>query len=532
MPKKAGKRGKLWIPGSKKGIISICLLIIAIGVSIWGITSGVFGGARAGNSQQTNTGARNLAQPVSPFLFGTNLGLFDSHDQVLVSATTRDLLQQIHPRIIRMPVRSSLSEATEIQAAQIIKNLGATPLLSLRGAVDPNVLADDSRIVNDMNRIFGSGIVYYEYGNEEDLLGVEVNGYTASWNAVVPQLKRLALHGQFVGPVNFQYNRTYLTTFLQRANPRPDEVSWHEYTCDDSWASSICISHIANWTRHFTDARAAMTATIGTALPIMITEWNYAPNAVPNDGKNNNPAFMSTWTAAALQTLAANGIYASMQYSVTNTAIPLISANNALTAQGAAFLSQYQAMITNGQQPVPVPTINPLQPVQGNGGTPVPPPSNSPNTFSSFSFEDGSTDGWAGHGSEITLVQNSASVGMGDTHSLQVTINNLQNGDFPIVSVGHSNLATYPQAGQTIAMYIYLPASSTGIEAKIFVMDNQYHWFDRGAMTSLKPGTWNRLAFTLPGAVSGQLRQLGVQFTTPGNASVSANVYIDAVGWS
>jgi hypothetical protein len=535
MAKKAGKRGKLGIPGSKKGIISICLVLIAIGVSIWGITSGVFGGARAGNSQQTNTGARNLAQPVSPLLFGTNLGLFNSNDQVLVSATTRSMLQQIHTRIIRMPVRSSLSEATEVQAAQIIKNLGATPLVVLRGAVDSNVLADDSRIVNDMNRIFGNSVVYYEYGNEEDLLGVDVNGYTASWNAVVPQLKRLVLHGQFVGPVNFQYNRTYLTTFLQRANPRPDEVSWHEYTCDDSWASSICISHIANWTRHFNDARAAMTATIGTALPIMITEWNYAPNAVPNDGKNNNPAFMSTWTALALQTMATNGIYASMQYSVTNTAIPLISTNNALTTQGAAFLSQYQVMITEGKQPIPAPTTSPLQPQppgQGNGNTPEPIPTTSPNTFSSFSFEDGSTDGWSGHSSQITLVQNSASVGRGDSHSLRVTINNIQNGDFPFVSVGHSNLATYPHMGQTVAMYIYVPASSPGIEAKVFVMDYQYHWFDRGAMTSLKPGVWNRLTFTLPGAVSGQLRQLGVQFTTPANAPVSATVYIDAVGWS
>jgi hypothetical protein len=535
MAKKTGKQSKLGIPGSKKGIISIGLVLIAIGVSIWGITSGVFGGAHAGNLKQTNTGAHNLALPISPLLFGTNLGLFDSKDQVLVSATTRTMLQQIHTRIIRMPVRSSLSEATEVQAAQIIKSLGATPLVVLRGAVDSNVLADDSRIVNDMNRIFGSNVVYYEYGNEEDLLGVDVNGYTASWNAVVPQLKRLALHGQFVGPVNFQYNRTYLTTFLQRANPRPDQVSWHEYTCDDSWASSICISHIANWTRHFNDARAAMTATIGKALPIMITEWNYAPNAVPNDGKNNNPAFMSTWTAAALQTLAANGIYASMQYSVTNTAIPLISPNGALTAQGSAFLSQFHAMITNGQQPAPLPTTNPLQPlppVQGTGGTPKPTPTNSPNTFSSFSFEDGGTDGWSGHSSKITLVQNSASIGRSDTHSLQVTINNIQNGDFPFVSVGHSNLATYPHGGQTVAMYIYLPASSPGIEAKVFVMDNQYHWFDRGAMTSLKRGMWNRLTFTLPGAVSSQLRQLGVQFTTPDNAPVSGTVYIDSVGWS
>src|SRR5438270_4086149 len=178
----------------------------------------------------------------------------------------------MHMRIIRMPVRSSLSEATEIAAAQIIKSVGAIPLVVLRGAVDSTVLADDTRIVNDLNRIFGNGIVYYEYGNEEDLLGVNVTRYTASWNAIVPQLKRIALHGQFVGPVNFQYDRPYLTSFLQNANPRPDEVSWHEYTCDDSWTNDICISHIDHWPNHISDSRVAMTAAIGITLPIMITE--------------------------------------------------------------------------------------------------------------------------------------------------------------------------------------------------------------------------------------------------------------------
>ena len=299
MAKIPGKLGKL---GSIKGIVTLGIVIILLGLTTWGLAGGVFGGVPA----QNNKGSVQLAPAVSPLLFGTNMGLFDSNDQVLTSSTTRSLLQQMHVRIIRMPVRSSLSEATEIQAAQVIKSLGAVPLVVLRGAVDSNVLADDSLIINDMNRIFGNGVVYYEYGNEEDLLGVDVNGYTASWNAVVPQLKRLAPQGQFVGPVNFQYDRTYLTTFLQNANPRPNQVSWHEYTCDDSWASSICISHIANWTNHISDARAAMQSIIGAALPIMITEWNYAPNAVPNDGKNNDSAFMSTCTIPALTTISGN----------------------------------------------------------------------------------------------------------------------------------------------------------------------------------------------------------------------------------
>ncbi len=531
------------------GLASVGMLLV---IGIWGALSGVFRGAHA-DFGQTSARSIQVSQPVSPLLFGTNLGLFNSNDQVLTSATTRNLLQQMHVRIIRMPVRSSLSTATEIQAAQTIKNLGAMALVTLRGEVDPNVLADDTTIINGMNSVFGNSIVYYEYGNEEDLLGVPVDKYTASWNAVIPKLKQIAQNGHFVGPVNFQYNRTYLTTFLQNANPRPDEVSWHEYTCDDSWASDICISHIDHWTNHISDARSAMTATIGTALPIMITEWNYAPNAVPNDGKNNDSTFMSTWTSKALQTLAANGIFASMQYSCTNTAIPLIDSSDSSTAQGKTFQGVYEQMIVGGQQPTSTPTVGPaastptVDPptstptvgpaastptVDPPGSTQAQPPATIvPNTTAGFSFEDGTTDGWRGHGSEVTGVQNSSAVAWDGKYSLQVTLQGVNARDFPYVSVGRSGLTNYPQAGQTITAYVYLPDNPVSVTAKLFIMDSQYHWFS-GNMNRLTPGEWNRLSFTVPSNVSGQLRQLGIQFSTLGNTAVSTDVYVDALSWS
>src|SRR5207302_9710949 len=121
---------------------------------------------------------------VSPLLFGTNLSLNNSNDQVLQSAATRTALANLHFRIIRMPVRPTLSNDVEIQAAQAIKSIGAYVLVSLRGAVDANVLADDTRIINDMNSVYGQTVVFYEYGNEEDLLGVNVANYTASWNTI------------------------------------------------------------------------------------------------------------------------------------------------------------------------------------------------------------------------------------------------------------------------------------------------------------------------------------------------------------
>ncbi len=95
-----------------------------------------------------------------------------------------------------------------------------------------------------------------------------------------------------------------------------------------------------------------MQTTLGTKLPIMITEWNYASdqsiqhNGLPfDDGKYNNASFITAWTTKALGILAENQVFASMQYSVTNTALPLITDKNALTIQGMTFQSLYQRMV-------------------------------------------------------------------------------------------------------------------------------------------------------------------------------------------
>lgn len=458
--------------------------------------------------------------PVSPLLFGTNMGLFNSNDQVLNSTTTQAALQQIHVRIIRMPTRASLSEATEIQAAQMIKSLGATPLIILHGDLDKNVLADDMRTIHDMNTIFGKSIVYYEYGNEEDLQGVPVDQYTASWNNVVPQLKRITQHANFIGPVNFQYDHNYLATFLQNAQPRPDEVSWHEYTCDDSWSTSICISHIDHWTNHIADARATMISTLGKQLPIMITEWNYAPNAVPNDGKNNNSAFMNAWTAHALQTLAANRIFASMQYSCTNTAIPLVDSNGTITAQGAMLQTQYQNIILNGKLPLP-PTIANQTPAATSGTT--------TGGTQGFTFNDGSTDGWSSHSSALSI-QNSAAPGLNGKHALHITVGPLSSGDYPSITVGSSGLTSYPQPGQTLTATVYIASNSVSMAAKVFVVDSTYQWHS-SSMIALTPGTWIHLAYTLPNDIKGPPQQIGIQFNSPGGSTISTDVYVNSVNW-
>ena len=291
----------------------------------------------------------------SPLIFGTNLGLFDNHDQFLTSPNVQTLMKQMHVQIVRMPTRSNNTDDLNTQALQGIKNIGAMPLVALRGSQNPDVakvLADDTRMINVVNQVFPNETVYYEFGNEDDWNGLPIDRYTAGWNQVIPVLKKLAINGKFVGPVSYQYSHDNLTAFLQGANPRPDAVSWHEYTCSWQDPAALCLASIDKWTTHIRDARAVMQSMLSTTLPIMISEWNYAADqSVQSNGqpypdhKYDNAAFMSQWTTRALQTLAANGVFASMQYTVTNTALPLITYQNRMTVQGQTLQGLYQKMI-------------------------------------------------------------------------------------------------------------------------------------------------------------------------------------------
>ena len=63
------------------------------------------------------------------------------------------------------------------------------------------------------------------------------------------------------------------------------------------------------------------------------------------DGKIDNTDFMTQWTTKAIQTLVADHVFASMQYAVTNTPIPMIAQGNTVTTQGTAFQAMYEKVI-------------------------------------------------------------------------------------------------------------------------------------------------------------------------------------------
>ena len=286
----------------------------------------------------TSTPKTQTVGTISPsLLYGTNLNLLNADDQAL-NGSTASLLARMHVGIVRIPMRTGLTQETYTQVVQMVKSIKAVPLVILETPeVVSSALSDDALMIALMNSTFGSG-VYYEYGNEPDLVNNDPAPYVASWNENIPNLVQLMNGGHLVGPSTYYVNYSYLQSFLAGAKPLPAYISWHEYTCDTSWDASICLARIENWTTHIAQARSIMNTMLGKILPIMITEWNYTPSPnVTGDGKHDNAEFMSKWTTRALQVLVANKVYAAMQYSCTGSQVPLVDTSDNLTAQGSVF---------------------------------------------------------------------------------------------------------------------------------------------------------------------------------------------------
>ncbi|GHO94500.1 hypothetical protein KSF_045480 [Reticulibacter mediterranei] len=296
---------------------------------------------------------------ISPLLFGTNLDFSTQRtgtQQALPSNQVSTLLQSMHLQIVRVTIPENPSSATLKSIAQYVQSLKTVPLISLHGPLYPRAQADNTLVVQTMKQVFGDTTVYYEYGDEEDALGISADQYTTAWNANVRQLKSLAPTAHFIGPVTYRYDPDYLRAFLQKAQPRPDEVSWHEFACDGAWSEQQCINGINEWSGHLTSARAMMKPLFGTPLPIMITEWNYAANARNDDGKSTDNTFLSNWTKTALQTFAVNQVFASMQYSGIKSSVPLINTTEQLTIQGQMMRTLYEQFFAHTASPGSTPT--------------------------------------------------------------------------------------------------------------------------------------------------------------------------------
>ncbi len=456
---------------------------------------------------------------ISPLLFGTNMALFHDNDEpILNSEATRQRLRDIGVRVIRMPTRLSLNPQTEVKAAQAIKEIGAVPLIVMNGPEfkDGPLLESDMKTLSLLVPVFGNEPVYFEFGNESDLNGVKVEQYVAAWNTVIPSLKKSFPTARFIAPDNYQFTRRYLKTFLQQAQPRPDGISWHEYTCSVNWTADFCLSLLNTWPIHFAQARAAMREAIGTELPIWISEWNYSSdqqltnNKPVEDGKYNNATFIHTWTTKAMELLQANRIFASLQYYATDQPMPLVS-NDQIGSEGAIFQQEYKKVMVGGYTP-PVMTVS--QPAA------IPPK----NANLTVSFANGSTNGWSALRQGITQPTISTTRAFVGPYSMKVTLANTSEDDFPFISISQSKLPMAPKPGQMISTYIYVDNKAALVSAKLYVSEPSHNWHFSGEIT-LTPGQWNKVWYALPVNFHGQVAEVGMQFYTS-HPGISSDVYI------
>ena len=460
---------------------------------------------------------------ISPLLFGTNMSLFHDNDEpILNSEATRQRLKDIGVRVIRMPTRSSLNPQTEVRAAQAIKEIGAVPLIVMNGPEFKGgpLLESDMNTLNLLMPVFGNKeLVYFEFGNESDLNGIKVEQYVSAWNVVIPSLKEAFPNARFIAPDNYQFTRRYLKTFLQEAQPRPDGVSWHEYTCSVNWTADFCLSLLNTWPIHFAQARAAMREAIGTELPIWISEWNYASdqqltnNKPVDDGKYNNPIFINTWTTKAMELLQENRIFASLQYYATDEPMPLVS-NGQIGLEGAIFQQEYKKVMVGGYTP-PVMTVS--EPAA------IPPK----NINMTLSFANGSTNGWSAFGQGITQPTISTTKAFVGAYSMKITLANTSEDAFPFISISHSRMPMIPKPGQMISAYIYVDNKAALVNAKIYVSEPNHNWHFSGEIT-LTPGQWNKVWYALPVNFTGQVSEIGLQFYTS-HPGISSDVYFGGI---
>ncbi|MFD1046002.1 glycosyl hydrolase [Kibdelosporangium lantanae] len=465
------------------------------------------------------TPVARAADPVSPLLWGENLGLYRDtldRDWFLTNPDLRAGLKAAHTAIIRMPVRGPSDNPTDSgwgnepefkQAAQDVEQLGLAPLVILRaGPPTAQTLDVDLDVVDHMTDLFGDRTVCYEFGNEPDLGGsgfIPADDYVAKWNAVVPALRQAAgPNARFVGPVTYQYDEPYLRTFLRgvASGARPDMVSWHTYTCDTPEPEEDCLNEngIEAWPDRFAAARRLMTTTLGHELPIWITEWNFnAHDTLGSDPKLRDQQFVRDWTRKAIQTLAENGVGGSMHYNVEDL-LPLVTPAGAPTTQGKAFKEKYEEL----------------------AGSPP---------GLRYTFEDGALSGWSKTGNVTAYAVSTTAGGQDGTHALRATFSSSNAGDLPYLHVNPPGGG--PKAGQTYSAYVYLPTDvSTSVVVKLYVQDNADNWHTSNNIVIGQRGSWVRTAFT-PDGYTGAAKQIGVQFgETPVNTATT--VYLDSVTWS
>ena len=297
----------------------------------------------------TGGGGNGVPGDTTHLLRSMNISGFTTGDQFMNDTTLQSDIKSHNIPLLRMPFRDGWTDAQYTQMLTAIKNAGAVPLVIVHGNCtnSSSQQSTDDHWLSLVDSVFPSGNYYVEYGNEEDLScgssgGISAQQYTAGWNRDIPVLTANHPRAKFIGPVNYQYNGSYLLYFLQNANPRPFAVSWHSYFCNSTQSDQTCLNNINSWGTHVTDANNQM-ATAGYSVPIWITEWNLDPN---DEARYTNQAFIQQWTQDALNeltTVSSQGVQTAFVYTMergdNTSGFQEYYANDTTTYQGTTLLT-------------------------------------------------------------------------------------------------------------------------------------------------------------------------------------------------
>jgi hypothetical protein len=149
------------------------------------------------------------------------------------------------------------------------------------------------------------------------------------------------------------------------------------------------------------------------------------------------------------------------------------------------------------------------------------------------SFEDGGLDGWAaGGGTGIAKVSNSTTKAYDGTHSLAVTLTKDTQTNWASVYIANP---AWLKPGQTVTVHVQVPSGApTGLQASVFVQaaGSPSSW-NEGPATSLTPGTWTTLTYTVPTTVSiTSPDYMGVRFYPKSTTGTwTGTAYVDGISY-
>lgn len=220
-------------------------------------------------------------------------------------------------------------------------------------------------------------------------------------------------------------------------------------------------------------------------------------------------------TSANYVTLTA-GRWTKLVYTVPSTAkLPLRQFGVQFTAPsrftGSAFVDAAGVVTTPTNTATPTPTNTPAATATA---TPA------PSACMSYTFEDGSIQGFSPSGS-AQAVSNSTTEAYEGLHSLAVALSGASNS---AAGFAYVQPPTCLAPGDTITAHVYAP--STGLTAALYVQDQGYHQTTANNVT-VPANQWTTLTYTGPSTATTPIRQVGVQFE--GASTWTGTAYVDLV---